>query len=504
MLMPVELQPGLVRGETPYQVTGRWWDMNLIRWQGGHMRPIGGWTRLTESPLDGPVRRFHVWRDNSNSELILAFTDAKVYTDQAGFTDITPVGYGGTGGGSGGLSAGYGTLTYGSYEYGTERPMTTTLYQPYGFVSADNWGEDVIFTSNVDGRLFLYDASAPTAQPDVLDAGAPEGNNGVVVTEERHVMCIGSGGLGGSPRRVAWCSREDYSDWNFLSTTNTAGFQELDAKTPLLKGFKVREGVLIFSSSEVFLARYVGLPFIYGFEKIADTSLMHPDSVAVFDGKAVWLSRGGFQLYSAGTVQPLPCPFVEDILAEIDPLIGGYKLHASKNGTYPEVWFFWPEGESVGANRYAVWNYAENSWAWGELARSSMYSADVHGFPLMGDENGDVFEHENGWTDAGNTRVGDVWIESGALGIGNGDKTVEIRQLLLSGGQGYGSIAATIYGQFTPQGSERTFGPYTPRSDGYTDTRANGRGVRLRLEATQDTDWSAGKFWLDVAAGTGR
>ena len=109
-----------------------------------------------------------------------------------------------------------------------------------------NWGEDVIAAANSDGRLFYYTSSTPTTAPTVIST-APSGNTSVVVTDERHVFVVGQTGGGGSTRRVAWSSREDYTDWNYSSTTNTAGFLDLAVRTPLLKGVKVKEGILIFS-----------------------------------------------------------------------------------------------------------------------------------------------------------------------------------------------------------------------------------------------------------------
>src|SRR5690606_41849102 len=46
----------------------------------------------------------------------------------------------------------------------------------------------------------------------------------------------------GDPRQFAWSSREDHTDWNFASTTNTAGFLNLETETPLLRGVNVRGG----------------------------------------------------------------------------------------------------------------------------------------------------------------------------------------------------------------------------------------------------------------------
>jgi hypothetical protein len=500
-LTPIQLPPGLERNNTPYDTTGRWWDMNLVRWQSGTMKPVGGWTKSTTTPLDSAIRKLFVYRLNSNSQNVLIGTDGKLYTDQSNYTDITPTGF--VPPSNNVLSNGYGTLAYGSSTYGTPRAGSPTLFPPYNYWTMSNWGEDVILTANTDGRLFYYSSSTATTAPTVISS-APIGCNSVIVTDERHVMVIGAGSGGLTNRTVAWSSREDYTDWNFSSTTNTAGFQQIASRTPLLRGVKVKEGVLVVSATDIFLAQYVGLPFIYGFQRISDAALMHPDSIAAFNGKAVWLGRNGFQLYNGGFVQPLDCPILDDILGDLDPTFGAYRLHASHHGLYPEVWFFYPSTGNAEANRYVIWNYVENWWAWGSMSRSAMSAAEVYKYPFMGASDGNIYQHEDGWTNAGASRVGTIYAETGALGIGNGDQFMNVNQAVPATGNGYNMLSLTFYAEYTPEGTERTFGPYSLRSNGYADCRVTGREARMRLSATQDGDWGVGKVRLDVTPGSGR
>ena len=497
-LIPVQLPPGLERNNTPYDTPGRWWDMNLVRWQSGTIVPVGGWTRATSTALDSAVRKIHVWRDNNNTRNVLVGTDNKLYTDQGAYTDITPTGFVPLS--NIGIDGGYGTFDYGKETYGTPRSGPSPVFSPYATWSFANWGEDVIFTANSDGRLYYYDVTNATTAPSII-SGAVNGVTSVLVTDERHVMAIG---YSGSQRAVAWSSREDYTDWNFSSAINTAGFQELTTRSPLVSGVKVKEGVLVFSYSDVFLAQYVGAPFVYGFQRISDTSMLHPASVATFNGKAVWLSRNGFQLYNGGFVQPLDCPLLNDILGEMDPTYGAFRLHGCHHGLFPEVWWFFATTGNTEANKYLIWNYSENYWAWGDLTRSAMSPAEIFKFPYMGSPDGNMYQHEDGATAAGVSRAGTIFIESGALGIGNGDQFFEVTQMLPATGTGTSNLGVTFYSRNAPEGAERTFGPYTMRSDGYVDTRVSGREARIRFTNLNDEAWAIGKTRLNVAAGGGR
>jgi hypothetical protein len=501
-LVPIQLPAGLERNNTPYETLDHYWDSNLVRWQSGSIVPVGGWTRLTATPLADAVRKIHVYRDNSDQRHTLVGTDSKLYEDNgSSYTDITPAAFvplntPGTGG--------YGTLTYGSSTWGTPRSGSSGVFSPYSYWTMDNWGQDVILTANSDGRIFYYSTATATVAPAVVTT-APTGNNGVAVTPERHVIAFGQVGSSGSVFRVAWCSREDYTDWNFASTTNTAGFQDLDAHSPLIAAPQVREGHLIFSRSDVYLMQYVGQPFIFGFTWLAATAMMHPASIIPFNGRAAWLSRSGFQLYNGGVVSDLPCPILNDIFAEMDPTYGQFRIHGALNGKFPELWWFYPTRGNTEANRYVMWNYDENWFAWGMLTRSAMSSAVTDVAPFMGSADGNIYQHDaaDQWTNAGNPRFQDIFIETGALGVS--DRIVDINQLQAATGDGATALKVTAFAQYTPEGAVNTFGPYTPRSDGYCDTRISGRNVRFRWQPTADGSWGIGTVRVDIpqAQGTG-
>jgi hypothetical protein len=303
---------------------------------------------------------------------------------------------------------------------------------------------------------------------------------------------------------LAWSSRETVEDWNFASTTNTAGFIDIETTTPLLTAVKVREGVLVFSETEVFIVRYIGNPFIYSAESIGSSSILHPNMIATFDGKAMWFDQSGFMVYEGGSMRPVQCPVLDFFKSDIDPTYGSVVSHGSENGIFDEVWFFYPSTGQTECDKYVIFNYNEGWWTTGSLSRTAAFPSGANKFPLMAGVDNNLYAHEDGWTDAGNSRVGDVWVETGALSIGQGDRGWEVRQMLPATGFGYDTLKVTVYGRQAPDGSERTFGPYTPRSNGYMDMRVSARDIRVRFEATEDGDWGIGKMRLEVAPGAGR
>ena len=319
----------------------------------------------------------------------------------------------------------------------------------------------------------------------------------MVVTEERHVMMLA---YGGNERRVAWSKQDTFSQWDFADTTSTAGFVDLETQTYLINCARVREGVLIWTFDEVYLARYVGLPYIYSFERIGTgCGLIAPMSFAAFAGRCVWLGREGFWLYEGGQIKPLPCDVSAWVFDDMDKPASQLYAFASDNGLFNEVWFWFCADDSPIPNRYAIWNYSGDGW-WsiGEMSRTAAMRAGVYPRPIAAGGDNFVYEHETGWTDAGASLVGSRYAETGALNIQNGDRISFLRSALMDNGYGYDSTEFSVFTSFAPQGTETTSGPYAPRSDGYTDMRATGRDFRVRIAATEDAAWSIGDVRIDV------
>ena len=567
--MPIQLPPGIVRGANPDDAPGRWYDGSLVRWREGIMEPVGGWSRVTTTPLGSTPRAIQQWRRNNNLKMTLIGCDSNLYTDDSGtYVDVAPADLVGLNTTTG---AGYGAVTYSTGTYGTPRSGTTRLTPFRSAWSFANWGEDVLAVASSDGRLFYYDSSAPNTDVTtvgvyaistisrtsnvvtvvtttahnlttgnavriagvadntfnvsstsvtvtntttftysntgadgsssggtVQDLAVPTSNRAVVVTAERHAMLIGAGG---EMRRVAWSSREDYTDWNFASTTNTAGFLDLQTETPLVTGANVREGTLVWSENRAFLGRYIGLPFIYGFDELGTTRLYSPNALAEFDGRCVWMDESGFMAYSGGSMQPLSCPLSDYIFSDIDPEYGPRVAHASVNGKFDEVWFFYPSNGSTECDRYVLWNWSENHWSMGTLARTAMFPAGVGSYPLMTGTDKHLYQHEDGWTYDGFVCANNVFVASGTINLPGDEQSLNITQLVPSNGGNYDLTKYTLFTRMTPNGAERQFGPYLSRSDGYVDTRATGRDVRIRICANEAGDWSIGRIRMKISAG---
>jgi len=486
MYIPIKLPPGIYRNGTEYQAAGRWYDANLVRWYENTLRPMGGWRKRATGQMSGLCRGFITWRDNSANRFIAAGTHTKLYAmNEAGtLKEITPTGF--TAGIANALSTtGYGYSTYGSLAYGTPRP-DTGVSAPATTWSLDTWGEYLVACSDADGKLYEWQLGFTTPTLAAAIANAPTGNKALLVTQERILFALGAGG---NPRKVQWCDQENNTQWT-PAGDNLAGDYELATPGTLIAGKRVKGVNLLFTDVDVHTAQYVGAPFVYGFEKAGSgCGLISAQSVAAIDTAAIWMSKAGFWIYD-GYVKPLPSD-VSDYVFDNLNFNQASKVYAVHNSKYGEIWWYYPSSGSTENDSYVTFNYRENHWNIGLLARTAGADSGVFANPLMVSTDGFVYEHEVGFA----YDSASLYAESGPVQLGNGDNIMSVRQVIPDE-QTLGEAVVSFKTRNYPTGTQSTFGPYTAANP--TSVRFSGRQVNVKVTGNTLADWRIGVMRLEA------
>jgi len=486
MYLPLKLPPGIYRNGTEYQAAGRWYDANLVRWYENTLRPMGGWRKRASGQMSGLCRGFITWRDNSANRWIAAGTHTKLYAmnETGTLKEITPTGF--TAGIADSLSkTGYGYSTYGTLAYGTARP-DTGLVTPATTWSMDTWGEYLIACSNADGKLYEWQLGFTTPTLAAAITNAPTGNKAVLVTAERIMFALGAGG---NPRKVQWCDQENNTVWT-PAGDNQAGDYELATPGTLLAGKRVKGVNLLFTDVDVHTAQYVGAPFVYGFEKAGSgCGLISAQSVAAIDTAAIWMSKAGFWIYD-GYVKPLPSDVSDYVFGNIN-FNQSSKVYAVHNSKFGEIWWYYPSSGSNENDSYVTYNYRENHWNIGTLARTAGTDAGVFANPLAVSTDGYIYEHEVGFA----YDSASLYAESGPVQLGNGDNIMSVRQVIPDE-QTLGEAVVSFKTRNYPTGTQSTFGPYTAANP--TDVRFAARQVNMKVTGNTLADWRIGVMRLDA------
>ena len=417
---PINITPGAMHLATPQQSAGRWYEVDHVRWRDGRMFPIGAQQRMTQQPTGTAARLLFGWKSVNGVKNLAVGGEQNLYVIEGDTPrDITPDEFVGMEPIEGG---GYGEWYYSREEYGTPRPEGSQGYRTAHGWSMDNFGDVLLTVFSRDGRLLEYNPNAVPAQDKATEVpGAPQGNIAVVVSDERHAVVLG---VNGNPRRVAWSGKEDYSNWAFEDGSSLAGFLDIDSPNLLTMCAKVRDGILIWTQDEVWMLRYVGLPYVYGIERLeSGCGLLSPRSFAVTpSGGCIWMGRSGFWSYEGGVVRSVPCEVSGKIYKTIDARTAAVFASGSYNGVFDEAWFIYPANESSSSKyRYVMINPSERWWSFGSIDATCMAPAGLYPNPVCANEAGHVFVMEKG-------QIDNAFAETGSINIAQGSRVGQDRK----------------------------------------------------------------------------
>lgn len=501
--------PGVLRNATGDASSGRWFDVNNIRFRQGQIQPIGGNVAQPGAVTPDLIRDMISWHDNANARWCVMGTDTKLFAyrfDIQTLYDITPAGVGPLD--PPGARVGYGLADYGENTYGTARDPSDIGVQDIAATMGDRWsldtfGEDLLVVPTQDGRLYHWSPTTPTTLP-ALVTEAPTGNRGVIVTDQRHVVLLGAGG---DPRNIAWSDQEAYHVWT-PDVTNLAGSKRLQTQSYCMTAVKVGQGILIYTANDVHLMTYVGPPYGYGIAQIgAGCGPISLRAVVQIGSFVVWPGLQGFWAY-AGNIQPFPSDVQDWMFSLVNRTMVG-RVFGSPNPTFSELWWDWPDEGSLECNRYVAVNYndPQRPWTIGTRARTAADPTGTMDYPLLGGplgNGGALFLHEYGMLSNGASRAlaGEIYAETGSIVLGEGDSRYHVKQLIFdaasTGDPGTGGLGFRFFVAEQPYADEFDTGLYTVMHDGLVDMRFSGRSARMRVEALNDQPWALGKMRLDI------
>jgi len=282
-----------------------------------------------------------------------------------------------------GLDSYVASTGFGGGTYGGSSPSSTS----WGSASAldaksqlrlwsqDNFGDDLISSVRLGGIYYWDESSGVTTRGVPFTSlgsasNPPTKSLQIMVSDiDRHIICFGANAIGSTsldPLLVRWSDQESAIDWTPTST-NTAGGQKLSSGSVIVGALRTRQEILIWTDAGVHTMRFVGAPFIFSFNEIAQgPSLVAPNACVNADNRVFFMDRGGFYFYS-GSVQALPCSVQDYIYSDLNKS-QAFKIFASSNVDKNEVIWFYPSGTSEEIDRYVIYNYLENVWSIGTNA----------------------------------------------------------------------------------------------------------------------------------------
>jgi len=433
------------------------------------------------------------------------------------------------------IGLGWGADPWGSGGWGD--PGLLGVDQQLRLWAADNYGEDLLFNPR-EGSIYYWDATTGlTVRAKLLnDLSTAAGFDGTFVPHttneitssptERFAMAMGANpydptdaNTAFDPMLVRWSDQENVYEW-VPAITNQSGEFRLSNGSYIVSSDTTRQETLIWTDSALYSAQYLGPPFVWGFTMLASNiSVISPNAMITANNITYWMGIDKFYIYS-GRTETLQCALRQYIFSDINK-DQGYQVFAGTNEGYNEIWWFYCSGQSTTINKYVVFNYAENIWYYGSLARTAWLDSSLREYPMATNYENRIIYQELGTDDVeGEFPVAvTAFIQSADFDIGDGDKFVFVWRMLPDinfTGSNVDKPAVTM----TLKPRRNAGAPYSPADtptiaskdnytggrqyniqefDGQVNTRLRGRQMALRVESTGlGVAWQLGDIRIDV------
>jgi hypothetical protein len=445
---------------------------------------------------------------------------------------------------------GWGTDTWSAGAWGEESSVTNVTLDP-GSWSLDNYGQLLVATVR-NGATYTWNPSTAGALDirAAIVSGAPTTSLMSLVSDrDRHLFLMGTETTIGSPSTqnkmfIRFSNQEDINVWN-PTATNTAGTFLLDQGNEIITAVQGKDYVLVLTDQAAYQIQFVGPPFTFSIRQVGSNCGCLGQHAAVFaQGAVFWMGfGGGFFMYD-GTVKQLPS-LVEDFVftTQGDALGINYDAnqiaYAYHNSLYNEVGWYYAASGSQQINRNVVFNFLEQTWTTGSLARTSYNDAQTYALPyatqftintipsfptINGATNtygsSKYWAHEIGVNEVDANGVSTAitsYIQSGDYDLdvqqgmaGDGENIMRVSRFIPDFKNLSGNAKVTMFFRNYPNQAEQSdsngpliTGPFTCNSTTtFVSTRVRGRQVSLKIENDAvNQSWRYGTLRLDIQAG---
>ena len=419
---------------------------------------------------------------------------------------------------------GWGAGRWGTGTWGTGG---TTL-APMRIWSESNFGEDLFFAHR-GGVPLYWDASNGVATRGVYVSSLGGASDVPTITNLafvsdifRFAFCFGANDIGSStldPMLIRWSDQEDVANWT-PAATNQAGSLRLSDGTEIVDAIQARQEILVWSDAALYGLQYLGAPEVWGAQLLgANITIASPNAAVYSNNIAYWMGISTFYYYD-GTVKTLPCDVRSYVFDDFNQDQADQVVCGS-NEQFDEIWWFYCSAGATQNDRYVVYNYVENVWYYGNLARSAWLDSDLRDFPVAATFGNKLVNHEKGVDDneSGTPTAFTANITSAQFDLDDGDRFMLINKMLpdmtFEGSTADSPAATMTLNPLENSGSGR----YDPASvggnssatvtrtavvpveafTGQVFTRVRGRQMSIKIESTElGVTWKLGAPRMDM------
>ena len=292
-----------------------------------------------------------------------------------------------------------------------------------------NFGGSLVYGPR-GGGLYYFDPTISLTTPgvpvvDMVGASdVPLYQVSLLVSDaSRFVLVFGTNDYGSTelnPMLIRWSDQESVNNWT-PAITNQAGSLPLSHGSLIVTAYQLRQEIVVFTDSAVYGLQYLGAPLVWGSQILADnTSITGPNAVGVASGVLYWMGYDKFYKYD-GRIQTLRCDLKQHVFGDINQL-QYEQVFAGTNEGFNEVWWFYCSAGSDTIDKYVIYNYVEDIWYYGNMARTAWLDSGLWYYPVAATYSNNLVTHENGVDDnvTGDPQPIEAYITTSEFDIGDG------------------------------------------------------------------------------------
>jgi hypothetical protein len=467
---------------------------------------------LVYGPRGGPMYYWDATIGISNAGGIvvtLSIASPCVMTTTTTLADGTPITFTTTGALPTGLLPG---VTY------YVKYITATTYN----LAATSGGASINTSGTQSGVQYISQRGMLLSQLPGSDGYCPLYQNTLTVSDaSRFLLVFGTNDYGSTtldPMLIRWSDQESLTTW-YPAVTNQAGSVRLSHGSKIVTTLQSRQEIVVWTDQALYSLQYLGPPYVWSTQLLADNiSIAGPNAAAMASGITYWMGVDKFYKYD-GRVQTLRCDLRQYIYSDINALQYD-QIFAGTNEGFNEVWFFYCSANSNAIDKYVIYNYAEDIWQYGSMARTAWLDTGLRQYPLAATYSYNIVQHEYGVDDneTATTLPIEATITSAQYDIGDGHNFAFVYRMIpdltFRGSTGGTTPAVTMYLQglnnsgsgITQSGNAGvTYNGTAPsviNVDEYTGQvyiRIRGRQMQMKITSnTIGTQWQLGAPRIDV------
>lgn len=232
------------------------------------------------------------------------------------------------------------------------------------------------------------------------------------------------------PMLIRWSNIEDYTNWT-PSATSQAGSLPLSRGSEIITAIQSRQEILVWTDIALYSLQYLQADPWWGAQLVGDNiSILSQNAVAYANGVSYWMGKDKFYKYD-GRTQTLNCDLRQYVFSDINTAQYA-QVFASTNEGFNEIWWFYCSAGSSTIDKYVIYNYLENIWYYGSMARTAWLDSGLFDYPVAATYLNNLVYHEYGVDDnsTGTPAAITASITSAEVDLDDGDKFMFMRRIV--------------------------------------------------------------------------